>query len=71
MVNGKLAYELSGYFDEVYHMEPKQVGTTAKYQMTIKATGLVTAKSRLGLDSPIESSYTVIKPAWDKLQTGK
>ena len=71
MVNGKLAYELSGYFDEVYHMEPKQVGTQTKYQMTIKATGLVTAKSRLGLDSPIESTYAVIKPAWDLLQNSK
>jgi len=71
MVNGKLAYELSGYFDEVYHMEPKQVGTSTKYQMTIKATGLVTAKSRLGLDSPIESTYAVIKPAWDLLQNSK
>lgn len=69
MLNGKLAYELSGYFDEVYHMEPKQIGTQTKYQMTIKATGLVTAKSRLDLDSPIDSDYAIIKPAWDRLNS--
>ena len=70
MVNGKLAYELAGYFDEVYHMEPKQQGVSTKYMLTIKASGLVTAKSRLDLPSPIDSNYATIKPAWDLLQKG-
>uniref|UniRef100_A0A6M3II42 Putative ATPase domain containing protein n=1 Tax=viral metagenome TaxID=1070528 RepID=A0A6M3II42_9ZZZZ len=57
LVTGKLAPELGLYFDEVYHAEATSIGGVDKYQLITKASGLITAKSRLDLPSPIENDY--------------
>jgi len=65
---GQLAQQIGGYFDEVYHTDVFQVGTSHEYKMDTKATGLITAKSRLDLPSPIPTHYRSIKGSLEKLQ---
>jgi hypothetical protein len=60
LITGKLAQEIGLYFDELYHANVKEIGGKHSYIMETKATGLVTAKSRLDLPSTIESSYSAI-----------
>ncbi len=69
MVVGKLARELPLYFDEVYHAAPvvSDKGVT-EYKMETSASGLITAKSRLGLNGSVVMSFETIRPLLEKAQ---
>lgn len=56
MVTGQLAATISMYFDEVYHAEAIQKGTAHEYVLETKASGLITAKSRLNLPPTIPNN---------------
>lgn len=71
LITGKLAMEIGLYFDELYHANVKEVGGKHEYILETKASGLVTAKSRLDLPSPIASNFTAILPALDRLKGDK
>jgi len=66
LVTGKLAAEIGLYFDEVYHQVVQEQGGKHKYLIETKATGLITAKSRLDLPSPIEANYAAIEKEVNK-----
>lgn len=70
LVTGKLASELGLYFDEVYHAEVKAVGGKHKYELHTKASGMITAKSRLDLPGVIDSHYSEVKKKLDSLKGG-
>ena len=64
---GKLAHEISGYFDEVYHTKVRQMGQRHEYIMDTKPTGVITAGSRLNLPTPMDTSYGSLRKAIDKV----
>jgi len=68
LITGKLAQEIGLYFDEVYHAEVKTVGGNSKYILATKASGLITAKSRLDLPNPIDTHFNSIKGVIEKFQ---
>lgn len=68
MIVGKLAKEIPLYFDEVYY---SKVGTSKEnipqYQMECSSSGMITAKSRLGLAGTQELKFSVIDEKLSKL----
>ena len=62
MVVGKLRQELPLYFDEVYHCAPTQLKDGTEYKMETEASGIVTAKSRLGLKGVVRQDWKEIEP---------
>jgi len=70
LVTGKLAGRISLYFDEVYHSSVMPVGDGSKYLLETKPSGLITAKSRFDLPSPIPTHYSSIKGSIEKLKSG-
>lgn len=71
LVTGKFAQQIGGYFDEVYHAKVEQTGDKHVYKLDTKATGLITAKSRLDLPTPIATHYNSLKGTLEKLQQTK
>jgi len=67
LVTGKMAMEIGLYFDELYHANVREVGGKHEYILETKASGLITAKSRLDLANPIPSHFASIMPTMDKL----
>ena len=67
LITGKLAMEIGLYFDELYHANVLERGGKHEYVLETKASGLVTAKSRLDLPSPIPSHFSSILPTMNKL----
>ena len=70
LITGKFAQQLGGYFDEMYHSRVDQVGATHAYKLDTKATGLITAKSRLDLPTPIVTHYSSIRGSLERLKGG-
>lgn len=70
LITGKLAAQISLYFDEVYHSKVMQVGDQSKYLLETKPTGIITAKSRFDLPSPVATHYNSIKGSIEKLKPG-
>lgn len=70
LVTGKFAQQIGGYFDEVYHAKVEQAGDKHIYKLDTKATGLITAKSRLDLPTPVITHYNSLKGTLEKLQKG-
>lgn len=70
LITGKLAAQIGLYFDEVYHSMVQQVGTESKYLLQTKPTGIITAKSRFDLPSPMPTHYNSIKGSIEKLKGG-
>lgn len=68
LVTGKFAQQIGGYFDEVYHAKVDQAGDKHLYKLDTKATGLITAKSRLDLPTPIATHYSSLKGSLERLQ---
>ena len=66
LVTGKLAGKLSQYFDETYHAVVHKEGTTHKYILETKTTGLITAKTRLDLPTEIPTTFESIYGAMPK-----
>ena len=71
LITGKLAMEIGLYFDELYHTNVRERAGKHEYMLETKATGLITAKSRLDLASPIPAHFSEVKLAMDKLNTLK
>lgn len=71
LITGKLAAQIGLYFDEVYHSKVMQVGTEVKYILETKPTGIITAKSRFDLPSPVPTHYNSIKGSIEKLTGGQ
>lgn len=71
LVTGKFAQQISGYFDEVYHTRVDQTGSGHAYKLDTKASGLITAKSRLDLPTNIPTHYSSLKGTLERLQTQK
>lgn len=71
LITGKLAAQIGLYFDEVYHSKVMQVGTEVKYMLETKPTGIITAKSRFDLPSPVSTHYNSIKGSIEKLTGGQ
>jgi hypothetical protein len=71
LITGKLAAQLGLYFDEVYHAVVQQVGDKSKYLLQTKPTGIITAKSRFDLPSPIPNHYSSIAGSIEKLKGDK
>lgn len=69
LVTGKLAYNVTAYFDEVYYAQSKEVGGKFKYTLLTKPNGLVVAKSRLDLPTEIPTSFGEINNILQKLRT--
>lgn len=67
-VVGKFAYEIGGYFDEVYHTHVDQIGGAHKYMMDTKSTGIVMAGSRFDLPSPQPTTCLSVKGSIEKLK---
>lgn len=67
LITGKLAGELSLYFDEVYYAEVKPKGSLSEYKLTTKATGMITAKSRLDLPNPINTTFASIEGTIERI----
>lgn len=70
LITGKLAAQISLYFDEVYHSKVMQVGDKSQYVLETKPTGIITAKSRFDLPSPVPTHYDSIKGSIEKLKSG-
>jgi len=70
LITGKLAAQIGLYFDEVYHSKVQQIGTETKYLLETKPTGIVTAKSRFDLPSPVKTHYSSIAGSIEKLKQG-
>ena len=68
LIVGKLAKEIPLYFDEVYHSKVG-VGKDGKprYEMECSASGMITAKSRLGLVGVQELKWEVVQKVLDEL----
>lgn len=71
LTTGKLAGQISLYFDEVYHAKTGMSGTSTTYLLETKASGLVTAKSRLDLPNPIPATYKEIDKVLSVLRARK
>ena len=71
LITGKLAMEIGLYFDELYHANVQERAGKHEYMLDTKATGLITAKSRLDLASPIKAHFDEVKKAMDRLKTTK
>ena len=71
LVTGKFSQQISGYFDEVYHAKVDQVGSNHQYKLDTKATGLITAKTRLDLPTPIATTHASLKGTLERLQQTK
>ena len=69
LIVGKLAAEISLYFDEVYHANVRERGGKHEYMLDTKASGLITAKSRLDLPSPIIAHFDSIKGTIERLNS--
>ena len=68
MIVGKLARECPLYFDEVYHATvARDSKGVESYQMECTASGLLTAKSRLGLSGSQELSFATIQSRLEDL----
>ena len=69
MIVGKLAKEIPLYFDEVYHSRTG-LGKDGRprYEMDCSASGLVSAKSRLGLAGVQELKWEVVERVLARLQ---
>jgi len=70
LITGRFAQQVGGYFDEVYHTRVDESGGTHNYKLDTKATGLITAKSRLDLPTPIPTTYASLKGRLESLQKG-
>lgn len=69
-VVGKLAYEIGGYFDEVYNTFTKELSLGKhEYLMHTKPTGMITAKSRFDLPTPVPTHYNSIKGSIEKIRS--
>uniref|UniRef100_A0A6M3L8R6 Putative ATPase domain containing protein n=1 Tax=viral metagenome TaxID=1070528 RepID=A0A6M3L8R6_9ZZZZ len=68
LVTGKLAGQIGAHFDEVYNTYVVQAGLKREYKMHTKPTGLVTAKSRFDLASPVDTNYSSLKGCIENLQ---
>jgi len=67
LVTGKYANRVGGSFDELYHTKVTETAGVHKYELETKASGLISAKSRLDLPSPILTHYDSIKGTIEKL----
>lgn len=67
-VVGKLAAEIGGYFDEVYHLKVEQRAGKHIYVMDTKPTGIINAGSRFDLDTPVPTTFQSVKGSIEKLK---
>jgi adenosyl cobinamide kinase/adenosyl cobinamide phosphate guanylyltransferase len=65
---GQLRSNISGYFDEVYHARVNQTKGGHEYLLDTKPTGIITAKTRLDLPTPIQAHYNSVKGSLERLQ---
>jgi len=68
---GKLASEVAGYFDEVYHTFTRPKGGKAEYLMHTQGAGPVVAGSRFDLASPLPTHYRSIAGSIERLSQPK
>ena len=68
-VVGKLAWEISAYFDETYYCRTQPRGTSQDFMLHTRPFRQAIAGSRLNLPSPLANSYESLKEAINKVTT--
>lgn len=69
LVTGKLANNLDNAFSEVYHTKVTQVANETKYNFETRPSGLVRARSRMGVPPLIPANFSEVGKRITELKT--